>query len=76
MEDRRPEVLVVSIVFFVIASVFVALRFVSRVFIVKKVGLHDYLMLLAWVCLVSRPSVAYECWGSSVVAWGKRIVER
>ncbi|KAE8323319.1 major facilitator superfamily domain-containing protein [Aspergillus sergii] len=49
MEDRRPEVLVVSIVFFVIASVFVALRFVSRVFIVKKVGLHDYLMLLAWV---------------------------
>ncbi|KAB8239873.1 hypothetical protein ETB97_002316 [Aspergillus alliaceus] len=49
MEDRRPEVLVVSIVFFVIASVFVALRFVSRVFIVKRVGLHDYLMLLAWV---------------------------
>ncbi|KAE8351420.1 major facilitator superfamily domain-containing protein [Aspergillus coremiiformis] len=49
MEDRRPVVLVVSIVFFVVASVFVALRFVSRVFIVKRVGLHDYLMLLAWV---------------------------
>ncbi|KAF7589654.1 hypothetical protein BBP40_003988 [Aspergillus hancockii] len=49
MEDRRPEVLVVSIVFFVIASIFVALRFVSRVFIVKKVGLHDWLMLLAWI---------------------------
>ncbi|KAE8371912.1 major facilitator superfamily domain-containing protein [Aspergillus bertholletiae] len=49
MEARRPEVLAVSIVFFVIASVFVILRFVSRVFIVKKVALHDYLMLLAWV---------------------------
>ncbi|RAL05755.1 putative MFS monosaccharide transporter [Aspergillus ibericus CBS 121593] len=49
MEDQRPEVLVVSIVFFVIATVFVALRFVSRIFIVQKVALHDYLMLLAWV---------------------------
>lgn len=49
MEDRRPEVLVVSIVFFVLASVFVALRFVSRIWIVRKVTLHDYLMLLAWV---------------------------
>ncbi|KAE8145494.1 major facilitator superfamily domain-containing protein [Aspergillus avenaceus] len=48
MDDRRPEVLVVSIVFFVLASTFVALRFISRVFIVKRVGLHDYLMLLAW----------------------------
>ena len=61
MEDRRPEVLIVSIVFFVIASIFVALRFVSRVFIVKKVGLHDYLMLLAWVRLMFRPVVAYKC---------------
>jgi hypothetical protein len=60
MEDRRPEVLVVSIVFFVIASIFVALRFVSRVFIVKKVGLHDWLMLLAWVCHVFCPAT-YPC---------------
>ncbi|EAW10126.1 putative MFS monosaccharide transporter [Aspergillus clavatus NRRL 1] len=46
--DRRPEVLVVSIIFFVLATVFVALRFVSRIFVVRRVGLHDYLMLLAW----------------------------
>jgi hypothetical protein len=51
MEDRRPEILVVSIVFFVLATVFVALRFVSRIWIVRKLALHDYLMLLAWVCL-------------------------
>lgn len=49
MESRRPVTLGVSITFFVIASVFVALRFVSRVFVVRRVGLHDYLMLLAWV---------------------------
>ena len=49
MDDRRAEVLVVSIIFFVLASVFVALRFVSRIFVVRKVGLHDSLMLLAWL---------------------------
>ncbi|KAI9923972.1 hypothetical protein ASPWEDRAFT_47830 [Aspergillus wentii DTO 134E9] len=47
--DHRPEVLVVSIIFLVIASVFVGLRFVSRIFVVGRVGLHDHLILLAWV---------------------------
>lgn len=50
MQTRRPATLGVSITFFVIASVFVALRFISRIFIVRRVGLHDYLMLVAWVC--------------------------
>ncbi|KAL4763216.1 putative MFS monosaccharide transporter [Aspergillus foveolatus] len=49
MEDRRPEVLVVSIVFFSLATIFVALRFVSRIWIVRRLALHDYLMLLAWL---------------------------
>lgn len=57
MRDRRPLVLGVSIAFFVIASIFVALRFVSRIFVVRRVGLHDYLMLLAWVCTVSSRSL-------------------
>ncbi|ODM22348.1 hypothetical protein SI65_03194 [Aspergillus cristatus] len=48
MDDRRPEVLVVSIIFFVIATVFVVFRFVSRIFVVRKVGIHDHFMLLAW----------------------------
>ena len=52
MDDRRPEVLVVSIIFFVIATVFVVFRFVSRIFVVRKVGIHDYFMLLAWVCIL------------------------
>ena len=50
MQTHRPATLGVSITFFVIASVFVALRFISRIFIVRRVGLHDYLMLVAWVC--------------------------
>ncbi|KAL2867866.1 putative MFS monosaccharide transporter [Aspergillus lucknowensis] len=49
MEDRRPEVLVVSIVFFFLATIFVALRFVSRIWIVRRLTLPDYLMLLAWL---------------------------
>ncbi|RDW59292.1 putative MFS monosaccharide transporter [Aspergillus mulundensis] len=49
MEDRRPEVLVVSIVFFSLATIFVALRFVSRIWIVRRLALHDYLMLVAWL---------------------------
>ncbi|KAL2833348.1 major facilitator superfamily domain-containing protein [Aspergillus cavernicola] len=49
MQDRRPEVLVVSIIFFLLATIFVALRFVSRIWIVRRVAIHDYLMLLAWL---------------------------
>jgi hypothetical protein len=49
MDDRRVPVLVVSIIFFVLATVVVALRFVSRLGIVRKVALHDYVILLAWV---------------------------
>ncbi|KAJ5673982.1 Major facilitator superfamily domain general substrate transporter [Penicillium macrosclerotiorum] len=49
MASRQPATLGVSISFFVIASVFVALRFISRVFVVRRVGLHDYFMLVAWI---------------------------
>lgn len=52
MGDRRPAVLVVSIALFVVASCFVALLFVSRIFVVRRVGRQDYLMLLAWVFLL------------------------
>lgn len=50
MQSRQPATLGVSVTIFVLASIFVALRFISRVFVVRKVGLHDWLMLLAWVC--------------------------
>jgi hypothetical protein len=49
MEGRQQATLGVSITFFCIASIFVALRFISRIFVVRKIGLHDWLMLVAWV---------------------------
>lgn len=49
MEGRQQATLGVSITFFSIASIFVALRFISRIFVVRKIGLHDWLMLVAWV---------------------------
>ncbi|KAL1968773.1 hypothetical protein VTN77DRAFT_1134 [Rasamsonia byssochlamydoides] len=49
MEDRSTAVMVVTIIFFVLASVFVALRFISRWGIVRRIALHDHVMLLAWI---------------------------
>ncbi|KAJ5787286.1 Major facilitator superfamily domain general substrate transporter [Penicillium paradoxum] len=48
MKGRQGATLGVSITFFTIASIFVALRFISRIFVVRKIGLHDWLMLVAW----------------------------
>ena len=58
MQSRQSATLGVSVAVFVIASVFVVLRFISRVFVVRRVGLHDYLMLLAWVCTNPRVAAA------------------
>lgn len=49
MEGRQQATLGVSITFFSIATIFVALRFISRIFMVRKIALHDWLMLVAWV---------------------------
>ncbi|KAF9887832.1 hypothetical protein FE257_009492 [Aspergillus nanangensis] len=49
MDNHRTEVLVVSIAIFVLATLFVALRFFSRIFIVRRLSVHDYLMLIAWI---------------------------
>jgi hypothetical protein len=49
MYDRQPAVLVVTIIVFTIATLFVVLRAVSRIGIVHRTGLSDYFMLVAWV---------------------------
>ncbi|KAF4151398.1 hypothetical protein CNMCM6069_003978 [Aspergillus lentulus] len=48
-KEPRLAVLVVSLTIFVLATTFVALRFYSRIVIVKKFGHHDYWSLLAWI---------------------------
>jgi hypothetical protein len=45
--------LVISAVFLGLATVFVALRFVSRIFVTGNVALSDYVMLAAWVLACS-----------------------
>lgn len=46
---RAPAVLAVTSIFIAFSTVFVALRLVSRFAIVRKVGLDDYFIILAWV---------------------------
>ncbi|KAH8705319.1 putative glucose/galactose transporter [Talaromyces proteolyticus] len=49
MADRRIHVLVVSITVLVLASIFVGLYLISCIFVVRRLKLPDYLMLLAWI---------------------------
>ena len=64
MEDRRPAVLIVSIIVFVLASLVVGLLFISKIFVVKKVASYDYLMLFAWVRTTSPLPSPCEYYGS------------
>lgn len=50
--NRGPTVFAVTTATLVLATVFVAARLVSRVFIVRNVTWDDKIMLLAWVIAV------------------------
>lgn len=47
--SRGPAVLIVTVIMMVLATIFVVLRMISRIGIVKRVTLDDYFMMLAWV---------------------------
>lgn len=49
IQNRGPVVLVVTTALLVASSVFVVVRFVSRIGIVKRISWDDYFILLAWV---------------------------
>lgn len=49
VENRGPVVLAVTTAFVVASTVFVALRLVSRIGVVRKVSKDDYFIVLAWV---------------------------
>jgi hypothetical protein len=57
---RGTPVLVVTAIMMVLATLFVVLRMISRIGIVRRVALDDYFMVLAWVraaklkCLVAN----------------------
>ena len=49
IDSRAPVVLAVTVAMTLISSVFIILRFVSRIGIVHRVGWDDWTILLAWV---------------------------
>ena len=57
LQNRGPVVLTVAIVLFFASFVFVTLRLVSRIGIVKKVTWDDHFIVLAWVCINGFPFV-------------------
>ena len=57
-QNRGPTVLTVTIIMLALSTVFVAVRMISRVGVVKKVSSDDYAIVLAWV---SPPSTAHPC---------------
>ncbi|TLD18831.1 MFS general substrate transporter [Venturia nashicola] len=48
-QSRGPAVLIVTVIMMALATIFVLLRMVSRIGIVKRVTLDDYFMMVAWV---------------------------
>lgn len=49
LETRGPIVLTITVTFLVVSTLFVVLRLVSRIGIVKKVTWDDHFIVLAWV---------------------------
>ena len=49
MQDRGPTVLAVVIAFLCVSTVFIVLRLVSRIGVVKRVSNDDYAIVVAWV---------------------------
>lgn len=49
--SRGTPVVVVTAIMMVLATIFVLLRMISRVGIVRRVALDDYFMILAWVSM-------------------------
>lgn len=56
IQNRGPVVLAVTIAFLVASTVFVLLRLISRIGIVRKVSKDDYAIVLAWVSTTSACS--------------------
>jgi len=49
VQERGPTVLAVTCLVIALSTIFVGLRFISRVVFVRHVSLDDYFMAAAWV---------------------------
>ena len=52
--------LVISAVFLVVATIFMALRLVSRIFVAQKVTLSDYMMFVGWALVYTLSVVIFN----------------
>lgn len=64
VETRGPVTLAVTVTMLVLASLFVLFRFVTRIWIVRKVYLDDWFILAAWAMAVGFS--ASICAGTAV----------
>lgn len=55
MNQFGGATLLISAVFLLVATIFVALRLVSRIFVARKITLSDYVLCVGWalVCILS-----------------------
>ena len=59
-QNRGPVVRAVTTAIWAVATVFVVLRLISRVGVVKKVTRDDYFIILAWVSQVPVDMVVWN----------------
>ncbi|KAI9880983.1 MAG: hypothetical protein M1830_009477 [Pleopsidium flavum] len=64
VQNRGPVVLAVTTALLVASSIFVILRLVSRIGIVRRISWDDYFIVLAW--LIAFGFSFSICWGTSV----------
>jgi hypothetical protein len=57
MDQFGVAILVTTIVFLGVATIFVALRWMSRFFVAHKITLSDYVMLVGWALMCSLSAV-------------------
>lgn len=57
LQNRGSVVLTITVTFLVASTVFVVLRLISRIGVVKKVTWDDHFIVLAWVLADTRPRV-------------------
>ena len=57
LQNRGPVVLTITLAFLVVSTVFVVLRLISRIGVVKKVTWDDHFIVLAWVLADLIPRV-------------------
>ncbi|TID13469.1 hypothetical protein E6O75_ATG11385 [Venturia nashicola] len=68
---RGPILYVINGIFFALATLTIAIRLYTRVFVRKWVGLDDYLIVFAWLC--SAGDMATVFWGYHRLHWDRHI---